>query len=201
MENVLLITSSPRGEMSHSRRVATELARELGGNLTVRELWRDPMNPIGPDFVHAVFTPEADRTPEQRVTLWASDEAVADIQAADTVIVAAGMINFGMPAPLKTWIDLISRAGVTFRYGESGPEGLLTGKRLVLVLAAGGIYSEGPMAAMNHLEPALRTSLGFLGLTDVETVWIEGVAFGEGATEQALALAEDRSRELVGSGR
>jgi FMN-dependent NADH-azoreductase len=199
MKNVLLVTSSPRGEMSHSRRVATELAQKLGGNLTVRELWREPMTPIGPEFLQALSTPEAERTPQQWATLAPSDEALAEIQAADTVIVAAGMINFGMPATLKTWIDHIARAGVTFRYSEAGPEGLLKGKRLVLVLAAGGVYSSGPRAAMDHLEPALRTTLGFLGLTDVETIWIEGVAFGEVATELALTEAGERTRELVGS--
>lgn len=201
MKNVLLVTSSPRGEASYSAQVATELAREItgeiGGSLTVRELWREPIPAIGPEFVHAGFAPEADRTPEQRATLATSDELIAELQAADVVVVAAGMINFGMPATLKTWIDHLSRKGVTFRYGEAGPEGMVTGKRLVLVLASGGVYTSGPMLAMNHLEPPLRTNLGFMGLTNVETVWIEGVAYGEDAAELALASARERSREVA----
>ncbi len=197
MKNVLLITSSPRGEASHSTRVATELAHQIGGDLTVRELWRERLAPIDPYFVHAVFTPEAARSPEQAASLALSDRSVAEVQKADVIIVAAGMINFGMPATLKTWIDLISRAGLTFRYSESGPEGLLKGKRLILVLAAGGVYSNGPMAPMDHLESALRANLGFLGLTDVKTVWIEGVAFGEESVERALAEAGARSREVA----
>lgn len=199
MKNVLLVTSSPRGESSHSTKVATELAQELGGNLVTRDLWRNPLAPIGPGFIHAIFTPEADRTAEQRSELIPSDQAIAEIQNADVLIVAAGMINFGMPAALKNWIDLITRAGVTFKYGEAGPQGLLTGKRAILVLAAGGVYSTGAMSAMDHLEPALRGNLEFLGITDIETIHIEGVAFGEEAVEKALSQAGERSRELVAS--
>lgn len=197
MKNVLLITSSPRGEASHSTQVAKSLAADLGGSLVLRDLWRESLAPIGPEFVHAAYTPEEARTPEQRAILLPSDEAIAQVKAADVVVVAAGMINFGMPAALKTWIDLISRAGITFRYGESGPEGLLTGKKLILVLASGGVYSSGPFAAMDHLEPALRANLGFLGLTDVETIRIEGVAYGAEALEKALSQAEIRSREVL----
>jgi len=199
MKNVLLVTSSPRGEASHSTQVATELAKSLGGNLTLRELWRDPVPPIGPAFVHAMFTPAEDRTPEQREVLAPSDAAIAELQQADVIIIAAGMINFGMPAALKTWIDLVTRADMTFSYATGRPEGLLTNKRLVLVLATGGVYTAGPMQAMDHLEPALRTSLGFLGLTNVETVRVEGVAHGEDATAQALVSAANQVREVIAS--
>jgi FMN-dependent NADH-azoreductase len=183
--------------MSHSTRVGKQLASDLAGNLTVRELWRESLAPVGPAFVHAIFTPEQARTKGQKAHLALSDEAVAQIQAADVVVVAAGMINFGMPASLKTWIDLITRSGVTFSHGESGPEGLLTGKRLILVLAAGGVYTSGPRVAMDHLESALRLNLGFIGLTDVSTVWIDGLAGGEEAVNRALTLAEERSHEIV----
>lgn len=184
--------------MSYSSQVATDLARNLGGPVTVRELWKQPAQAIGPDFVGAVFTPEDARTSAQRELLRESDDAIAELLSADTIVIAAGMINFGPPATLKTWIDLVTRSGVTFRYTESGPEGLVKGKKLILVLAAGGVYSEGPMAAMNHLEPGIRTSLGFLGLTDVETIWIEGVGMGPESVERALADANAKSRELVG---
>lgn len=199
MQNVLLVTSSPRGEASLSTQFATELADALGGNRTVRELWRETLAPIGPDFLQALFTPADSRTPEQDALLAPSDQAVAELQRADVIVVGAGMINFGMPAQLKTWIDLITRAGLTFSYNETGPQGLLTGKRLVLVLASKGVYTTGPMQAWDHLEPALRTNLGFLGLTDVETVRIEGVGSGEEATAQALTAAAARVREVVAS--
>jgi FMN-dependent NADH-azoreductase len=197
MKNILLVTSSPRGKMSHSSQVATDLAQSIGGNLTVRELWRDARPAIGPEFVEALFTPETERTPQQREQLRPSDEAIVDIQAADIVVIAAGMINFGMPAALKTWIDMITRGGVTFRYSEAGPEGLLKGKRVILVLSAGGVYSSGPRAAMNFLEPALRANLEFIGLSDIETVWIEGVAFGEDAARLALDQAAERAHTLA----
>ena len=197
MKNVLLITSSPRGEASYSTRFATDLAPKLGDVVVARELWRDPWPAIDPSFVHAVFTPADARTDAQRTILERSDRLVAELKAADVVVIGAAMINFGMPAPLKTWIDLVSRSGETFRYGESGPEGLLKGKRAVLVLAAGGVYSSGPMSAMDHLEPALRGVLGFFGITDVETIWIEGVSMGPEAQEAALTLAQARSEEVL----
>jgi FMN-dependent NADH-azoreductase len=199
MKNVLLLTSSPRGELSHSTQVATKLAQEIGGTLTVRELWRNPPPTIGPEFVHAVYTPEPHRTAAQREALAFSDEFIAELRAADLIVIGAGMINFGIPASLKSWIDHVTRKGETFEYGESGPVGLLTGKKLVLVLAFGGVYSSGPMESFDHLAPALHGVLGFLGLTDVETIRIEGVAYGEEAAAKALDGAGERVRELVGS--
>lgn len=197
MKNVLLITSSPRGEASHSTQVATELARDLGGNLTVRELWRDPLPALTTDFIHAIYTPEENRTPELRAALQRSDELIAELQSADVVVIAAGMINFSVPGALKNWIDHVTRSGLTFKYGESGPEGLLKGKRTILVLAKGGVYSSGPLVAMDHFEPMLHTNLGFIGLTNPEVVRIEGVAFGPDSVEQALREAREKSRELV----
>ncbi len=197
MKNVLLVTSSPRGEASYSTQAATELAQEIGGRLTKRELWRTPPAAIGPEFIHATFTPSSDRTPEQRAALALSDELITELREADVIVVGAGMINFGMPASLKSWIDHVARKDETFRYGEARPEGLLTGKRLVLVLAYGGVYSSGPYITSDHLEPALRTPLGFLGLTDVEVVKIEGASMGVETVERAMAEASARAREVA----
>ena len=198
MKNTLLITSSPRGEASYSTQVATELAHSLGGSLTIRELWRNPLAPIDEPFIAANFTPKEARSPEQAELLAQSEELINELFAADTIVIGAGLINFGMPTALKNWIDLIARKDITFRYGESGPEGLLTGKSLILVIASGGVYSSGPMSSFDHLEPALRSVLGFLGLTDVKTIRIEGVAFGAEAAEKALAGARETVRELAG---
>jgi len=200
MNNVLLLTSSPRGEHSLSTQVATELAQKIqGAHLTVRNLWSAPLPHIGPGFIHAIFTPEESRSPEQREALALSNELIAELKAADLVIIAAGMINFGMPSTLKTWIDYITRSGETFSYGEAGPQGLVTGKKVALVIATGGVYSAGPMTAMNHLEPHLRAVLGFLGMTDVETILIEGVAFGPEATEKALTDARTKAEQFAES--
>src|SRR5579872_533046 len=100
MGNVLLITSSPRGEQSHSSRVAFDLTQRLGGEVTVRELWREALAPIGPDFVQAIFTPVELRSDEQRALLLPSDQAIEELFAADTIVIAAGMINFSLPATL-----------------------------------------------------------------------------------------------------
>jgi FMN-dependent NADH-azoreductase len=199
MKNVLLITSSPRGELSHSSKIAKEIAQSIGGRLIVRELWREPLAQIGPEFIEAVHTPSENLNADQRKLVAPSEDAIAELLAADVLIIAAGMINFGMPASLKSWIDHITRNGATFQITENGYEGLVTGKRAILVLASGGIYTSGPMAGMNHLESALRTNLGFLGVTDIETVAIEGVAYGEEAIANALQQAGRRSQEVLAS--
>lgn len=184
--------------MSTSTRIATELAHEIpDARVVVRDLWRNPPPHIDPAFLQATFTPEGDRTPEMRQALALSDTLIAELTASDIIVVAAGMINFSVPSGLKSWIDQVTQAGLTFQYGESGAQGLLIGKKLILVLATGGIYSEGPTAAMNHMEPALRTNLGFLGLTDVETVLIEGTAFGPEATERAMDAARSKANALA----
>lgn len=198
MKKVLLLTSSPRGEASLSTQIATELAKKIeNSQLVTRELWRDSLPHITPELIGAVYTPAEARTAEQVKSLALSDELVAELKAADVIVIGAGMINFGIPSTLKTWIDHIVRAGVTFSYGEAGPEGLVQGKKLILVLASGGVYSVGPMASFNHVEPYLRSSLGFLGLTDVETVLIEGTAMGPEATEQAVVNAKAKAETLA----
>ncbi len=198
MIHVLLITSSPRGDASYSTQVATELAHKIpGAQIAERDLWSDPIPHIGPGYVHAAFTPEAARTPEQTDALALSDELIAELKAADVVVIGAGMINFGVPSALKSWIDHIARVGQTFTYGEAGPVGLVTGKKLILVLASGGVYSVGPMTALNHLEPYLRSMLGFLGLTDVQTVLAEGVSQGPEAAEREVAAAREKAETLA----
>jgi FMN-dependent NADH-azoreductase len=198
MKNVLLLTSSPRGEASFSTQVATDLAHKIAGaRVTVRNLWQNPLPHIGPEFVQAGHTPEGDRTPAQRQALALSDELIAELKAADIVVIGAGMINFGMPSALKSWIDYVTRSGLTFRYDAAGFEGLVKGKKAILVLATGAVYSSGPMVAMNHMEPELRAVLSFLGLTDVETVLVEGVGLGPERTEKALGEARAKVATLA----
>ncbi|MEA3037953.1 MAG: FMN-dependent NADH-azoreductase, partial [Sphingomonadales bacterium] len=99
------------------------------------------------------------------------------------------MYNFGMPSTLKAWFDHVLRAGITFRYSEAGPEGLVTGKKAIVVEARAGLYSEGPAAAMDSQEPHLRTLLGFMGIDDVTFVRAEKLAFGPDAAAAAIAEA------------
>jgi FMN-dependent NADH-azoreductase len=192
MSQILLITSSPRAD-SYSTRVARTLADQLasrpGSHLTVRDLRLHPLPHIDDGFAVARNTPPELLTSAQKSTLALSDKLVAELFAADTLIVAAAMINFGIPSSLKAYIDYVVRPQVTFRYGQEGPEGLVKGKKAYLVVARGGVYSQGSMQAVNFQDTYLKAALGFIGITDVEVIVVEGVAFGPQAAEKAANAA------------
>lgn len=202
MSSILLVTSSPRGDASHSTRVATELAESLraatpGSTLSIRDLARDPLPHIDPAFASGIYTPAEQRDAGQVRAVAASDAAVDELLAADVVVIATGIINFGVSSTLKSWVDHIARAGRTFSYGADGPKGLITGKKAYVVVASGGVYSQGPAAAFDHAVPYLRSVLGFLGMADVEVIRIEGVAMGAEAERQALDAARERVSGLA----
>lgn len=202
MTSILLVTSSPRGDASHSTRVATELAERLrtarpGATLVARDLARDPLPHIDPAFAAGIYTPADRRDAAQARAVAPSDAAVDELLAADAVVIATGIINFGIASTLKAWLDHVARAGRTFSYGADGPQGLVTGKKVYLVVASGGVYSQGPAAALDHAVPHLKTLLGFLGMTDVEVLRIEGVALGAESEQRALAAARGRIPELA----
>lgn len=199
MSSVLLVTSSPRGAESVSSRVASELADALarGGSVTVRDLGTNPIPHLDTVTTSAIRKAPADRTPEEAAAADYSDRLVAELLSADTVVLATGLINFGLYSTLKSWVDNVARAGLTFRYTEAGPEGLVKGKKVYIVLASGGVYSQGPAAPMNHAVPYLKTVLGFLGVTDVEVLPVEGLAFGPEAAEKAIAAASAKAEELA----
>lgn len=193
MSHILLITSSPRLE-SHSTRVARALAeqlasREPNSTVTVRDLAREPLPHIDHSFAAARDLPADTLTSAQKAALALSDELLRELFAADTIIIASGMINFGIPSSLKAYIDYIVRPRVTFKYSNDGPQGLIKGKKVYLVLARGGVYSEGPMRQFNFQETYLRSALPFIGLNDIELITIEGVAFGAEAADQAVTAA------------
>jgi FMN-dependent NADH-azoreductase len=128
-----------------------------------------------------------------------SDTLVDELVAADIVVLAVPMHNFGLPAALKSWIDHIVRAGRTFSYSAAGPAGLLNDKKAILVVSRGGIYSEGPMKAFDFQETYLRSVLGFIGVTDVQAVRVEGVAMGADALTNAMSSASAQAEEAVRS--
>jgi FMN-dependent NADH-azoreductase len=190
MSNILFLTSSPRGSASYSSQVALALLRKLrdsepSAEVVVRDLARTPLPHIDDDFVVATRSADGPQTAAQKATAVQSDALVDELIAADTVVIAAPMINFTIPSTLKTWIDYVARAGRTFSYSESGPKGLVTGKRVYLVVARGGVYSDKKQ--FDFQVPYLRHVLGFLGMTDVEVIDIEGTAFGPQAAERAVA--------------
>lgn len=201
MSRLLLITSSPRIE-SYSSRVARSLADKLaarapGSTVVVRDLTRDPLPHIDDSFAAARNLPPDVLTPVQKAALALSDTLLNELFAADTIIIAAGMINFGIPSNLKAYIDYILRPGVTFKYTQEGPEGLVTGKKVYLVLARGGVYTQGPMQSFNFQDPYLRASLGFIGLDDIEIITVEGIAFGPEVAAKAVDAALARVSTLA----
>lgn len=202
MSSILHISGSTRGEASLSGRVAREfvnslLARRPGTTLVERDLHSNPLPHIGSDFSTAIRLAADERTEAQATSIAISDAVVSELLAADTLVISTGFINFGISSILKSWIDHVARAGLTFRYTENGPEGLVKGKKAYLVIASGGVYSSGPAASADFAEPYLRAVLGFLGITDIETIRVEGVAYGPEAAEKAIAEAETRARDLA----
>jgi len=199
MTHVLLITSSLNGADGHSSRLAARYVEELRRTtpdlaVTHRDLAADPPPHLDGATFRAFAAPAAERDADQRARVAWSDAAIAELQAADLVVVAAPMYNFGVPSVLKSWMDHVARAGITFRYTENGPEGLLTGRRAVVVATRGGRYAGTP--ADSHT-PFLETFLGFVGLGPVEFVHAEGLAMGEDQARTALERAGDDLARLV----
>jgi FMN-dependent NADH-azoreductase len=203
MTNVLVLTSSALGAASVSNQLVEEAvgrlaAREPKLTIVRRDVGRTPVPHLDADAATAIRGgAPANVAQEQARAL--SDALVAEIAAADVIVIGAPMYNFGIPSTLKAWFDYVLRAGVTFRYTETGPEGLMTGKRAIVVESRGGFYSSGPAQPMDSQEPHLRTLLGFIGITDVTFVRAEKLAFGPEAREQAIDAARVQFARAVGS--
>ena len=196
---ILQVNSSARREASHSTQVANRIVERLRNEapdaaLCVRDLSADPHPVLDEAALGALFTPPAQRTPEQAARVALDDALIAQVQAADVIVLGVPMYNFGVPAQLKNWIDAIMRAGVTFRYTAQGPEGLLKCKKVYVALARGGVYRGTPADTQ---VPYLRTVLGFLGIDDVQFVYAEGLNMGDEAQRQGLASALEQIGELV----
>jgi len=191
MTNILHIASSSNLHNSVSREIGAATVEGLkqahaGATVVTRDLVQNPVPHIAPAFVDVMYTRHD--APE----LALSRTLIAEAMASDIIVIEAPMYNFNIPSVLKAWIDHVVRAGLTFKYGAAGVEGLLKGKKVVLVLGRGGMYTEGPMKAMDYQETYLRAVLGFIGITDVDAILIEGV--GMGAEKRAEALAKARAK-------
>jgi FMN-dependent NADH-azoreductase len=202
MSKILVITSSPRGEESLSNKFSNELATKLaaqtaGSEIISRDIAANPIPHLDDVTVSAIRKPAEARNAQEAEAVNLSDALVEELLSADTVVIGTGLINFNIYSGLKSWIDNVARAGLTFRYTENGPIGLATGKKVYVVLAAAGVYSDGPAAPMNHAVPYLKTVLGFMGMTDVEVLYIEGLAFGPEAVEKAIASAFAKIEEYA----
>jgi len=196
--NILHIVSSSRGSASYSNRVAANVVDELvtrnpGAAVTVRNVAAEPLAHIDDDFVAATRSPNGPQTERQRALLAQSDALVDELFAADIVVIGAPMINFTIPSTLKAWIDNVARAGRTFSYSEAGPKGLVTGKQVIIVGARGGVYSEAAKP-LDFQIPYLKSVLGFLGMTNVEVLEVDGTAYGPEAAEKAVTAAAAKMR-------
>ena len=193
MSNILLIQSSIFGERSRSLSLAREfLNRHYAGQpVTERVLTPASMPHLDGETAAAFATPEAQRSDRQRQLVTLSDALITELENADTVVLAVPMYNFSIPSTLKAWIDHVARAGRTFRYTAQGPEGLLKGKKVVVLTARGGHYSgQSPFRAMDFQEPYLRAGFGFLGMSDVSFVHLEGLNISPDEAAKALERAK-----------
>ncbi|MFT4171240.1 MAG: NAD(P)H-dependent oxidoreductase [Rhodocyclaceae bacterium] len=197
--NILQINASARGNGQSTRLANTIVERVIHAHPAtthvVRDLALNPLPVLDEAALTALFTAPEQRTAEQAARVAIDDAVIAEIQAADVVVLGVPMYNFGVPIQLKSWIDAISRARVTFEYTANGPQGLLKGKKVYVALARGGLYRDTPADSQ---VPYLKTVLAFLGMTDVSFIYAEGLAMGEEAAAKAFAqAAEDLETALA----
>jgi FMN-dependent NADH-azoreductase len=195
MATLLRIDSSPLASgTSFSRDITDEIVRAWkeanpGGNVLIRDLGTTPLPALNAEWITAAYTPEAARTERQSEVLALSDQLIEELKAADEYVIGVPMHNFSVSGVLKLWIDQVARTGKTFSYSANGPEGLLKGKKLTLVLTSGGSYDPGtPLAAMDLAEPWLRTVFGFMGVTDVRSIRAGGTARARDESGRAAFL-------------
>ena len=196
MTNILHVTASIRSDESVTRKLGNRLVEQLAkandASIVTRDLAANDLPLIDADRFAANLTPPAERDEKQQALADVADALIAELQAADTLVLSLPVYNFTMPSTLKAWADLVARAGTTFRYTESGPEGLLTGKKAYVVIASGGtpIGSE-----IDFLTPWLRHFLGFLGIRDVEIIAADGIMGIDG--EQKIEAAAQTIETLA----
>lgn len=202
MTQILVIDSSPRGSQSISRQVTKLVTDKLtaahpGAKIVTRDLAAQPLPHLHENHINAYYTAPEQRDGTLKQVIKESDAAVDELLASDVVVIGAPMWNFSIPSVLKAWIDHVVRKGRTFNYSAAGVEGLVKGKKAIVVISSGGIYSQGPMQAMDFETTYLRGILGFIGITDVTFVRAEGVGMGEEAVKAALAAADQQATEAA----
>ena len=201
MNTLLVIDSAVSGEASVSKSLVREAVAALTdaapAEVLYRDLGRDPVPHLTEATIAGVRgEPQTEAELAARAL---SDTLIAELRAADTIVIGAPMYNFSVATGLRAWFDHVLRAGETFSYSEAGPKGLLAGKRVIVVESRGGLYSEGPAQAIDFQEPYLRHLLGFMGLTDVTFVHAEKIGYGPDAREQAIAAATAALRQVAAS--
>ncbi len=198
MSTLLQINASLAGGHGTSSQLADRfvsdwVAKHPGGHVLKRDLAADPVPHLTAERFQAFLSKPEARTLEQQAVSEYSDALIDEIKAADTVVFAVPMYNFSVPSTLRAYFDHIARAGVTFRYTSAGPEGLLKGKKVYVFITRGGIYANG----VDTQTPYLKQFLAFIGLTDVQFVYAEGLGMGEETREKSLSAAHHAIEELL----
>ncbi|WP_447470118.1 FMN-dependent NADH-azoreductase [Vibrio harveyi] len=194
MSRVLALKSSILGDYSQSNKLVEDFIKNVDQDkLTVRDLAANPL-PVLDISVATALRATEDLSQEQQAVVDLSDTLIEEIKAADTLVIAAPMYNFTIPTQLKNWIDLIARAGVTFKYTENGVQGLIEGKKAIVVTTRGGLHKDSPT---DNMTPYLRTVLGFVGITDVEFVYAEALNMGDDAAAKGILDAQSQLATLA----
>ena len=199
MSKVLVLKSSILADYSQSGQLSDYFIKQWQAQhsddvITVRDLATSPVPVLDGELVGALRPSDAPLTPRQQEALDLSDELIAELQAHDVIVINAPMYNFNIPTQLKNYFDLVARAGVTFRYTEQGPEGLVKGKRVIILTSRGGIHKDTPS---DLLVPYLNLFLGFIGITDVNYVFAEGIAYGPEVASKAQTDAKTAIDSIV----
>ncbi|WP_277372549.1 FMN-dependent NADH-azoreductase [Pseudomonas sp. AA-38] len=199
MSRVLVIESSARQQGSVSRELTQQFiaqwqAANPADQVQVRDVAANPLPHLDLTLLGGWMTPAEQQSAAEKAALARSNELTEELLAADVLVLAAPMYNFAIPSTLKTWLDHVLRAGVTFKYTETGPQGLLTGKRAIVLTARGGIYAG---SALDHQEPYLRQVLAFIGIHDVQFIHAEGMNMGGEFVEKGLAQAKAKLAEVA----
>ncbi|MFG1433290.1 FMN-dependent NADH-azoreductase [Xanthobacter sp. V2C-8] len=180
MKQILMLEISPRGQDSASRTVAETLATRLAdlypsARLVRRDLAREHLPHLDGATLRAISTKDPAEAMRLKEAARLSDQLTDELLKSDLLVIATPMWNFGIPSALKAWIDLVVRPGRTFQYADGGVLGLAKDKKAVLVLASGGVFTDGPWRSWDFVEPYLRQILGFIGISDVQVVRVEGM--------------------------
>ncbi|NQD91257.1 FMN-dependent NADH-azoreductase [Pseudomonas sp. CrR25] len=199
MSQVLVIESSARQQGSISRQLTEQfIARWQAANpadrIQVRDLAVEQVPHLDANLLGGWMTPADQQSEAEQAALALSNRLTEEVLAADVLVLAAPMYNFTIPSTLKAWLDHVLRAGVTFKYTESGPQGLLSGKRAFVLTARGGIYAG---SSMDHQEPYLRQALAFIGIHDVSFIHAEGLNLGGEFLEKGMAAAKAQMAQVA----
>lgn len=199
MSRVLVIESSARQEGSVSRQLTADFVAQWQAahpqdQVQIRDLAKQPVPHLDETLLGGWMKPVEQQSEAEKAAAARSKHLTDELLSADVLVLAAPMYNFGIPSTLKAWLDHVLRAGLTFKYTETGPQGLLTGKRAFVLTARGGIYAG---SGLDQQEPYLRQALSFIGIHDVQFIHAEGLNMGGEFSEKGLAKAREQLAQVA----